>query len=608
MRITPRRVNARQRATQARATCPPTRIEKRNSRSRHAARMLLLGAVTVISIGGYASEQDDPLPNVPDHSLRMSTSLTWDTAPNAPAPPTIDGAPAMATPVASAEPSRPNLLAWLTAALGLIAGTWLSWRRPRDLTPAQDRLAVELTRTRERYVRLLEQRSRKRHPDWDSTVKTLKHDLVSARAIMDRLRDEKRAVETELYVSAEQMKVAELSNESLMQSLASAQDDLAQARKKRAEEQAQGARLQATLKATQAESRSRRDMIVDLTKRVEDADAQRERADGLGAAVAAANNALSLAEQRVASLESTLAETTASLAEMLDKNVALEATLSDARAAHTAGDAQAPVHVTGSAGPLPGDDQAKRRILAILQCEKAAAAATQAELDKLRLEHATALEHQETMQKMLVDEQSRIDEQAGQIATLEEQNGVLRRHVTSKVHSPVEKDASIERLEPKEVNTLAQAQLAIRRLKEDLRLRCDMVDALRAEAKVQGDARQALLERDKYIAVLQNETSMAQQEAARLRELHKKTPRVSPRDLITLRKRIDGLEARIMAKEKEIAELHSPADGEMDVSQMRDHVTRLKRGRDASIAIVRFLEDEVQKLSADLRGTTSGML
>jgi chromosome segregation ATPase len=423
--------------------------------------------------------------------------------------------------------------------------------------------------------------------------------------------------------------------------------------------------LEASLKSSQAEARSQREIIVELSQRADEAATERKRADGLAAALASVSASLEQAEQRLASLDTTATDAAATLAEMLDKNLALEAELSrlreqqrqaaqershseievaeqlrlvqetaahqeaqfastlaaartdqaqrvaalegalaDERAARAQGERQLREELAAAAQQTAQSEQAKRRVLSILQQEKVVVGEMQTELERLHLEHTTALEQHEAMQKMLATAEDRIDDQKTQIADLYEENKVLRNEL-------VEKEQHLAKLQTPSAGaragepprTLADAQLTIRQLRADLRLRGDLVEKLTADVDAEAAAQAALRERNEEVAVLQNELTMALGEASRLRQRLETQPRVTPRDLVMLRERIDGLEDRILAKEKEIAILRTAANDDIDGSPLRDHVTGLERDQEASIAVVRFLEGEVKKLSAELRPT-----
>ncbi|MEO1574837.1 MAG: hypothetical protein AAFU65_07745, partial [Pseudomonadota bacterium] len=157
----------------------------------------------------------------------------------------------------------------------------------------------------------------------------------------------------------------------------------------------------------------------------------------------------------------------------------------------------------------------------------------------------------------------------------------------------------------REAHTLNEARMSIRSLEADLRVRGDLVDALRNDIERLKNADNRLDEKDAEIARLRNELSMALDETSRLRKIEETAERLPPRDILRLRERLDALQERLELKEKEISILRAATGTEHDESPLHEHVSRLEADQEASVTVIRFLESEVEKLSRELRASGS---
>jgi len=638
-----------------------------------------------------------------EFKLKMSSSLTLDPTgvpPTATLPETaavIPAAPESIKPVTAppAPRSRTGLtLAVLLGLAGLVTGAWLARRQPRDTTPAQDRLAGELARLRERYLGLLNQRETREHPEWDSTLETLRNDLHTSRTLLDNQRDQCRSLQDAVEMHIRDTETIGRERDVLADRLENWQRELStnETRLHEVEESNRAlVQAKADLEAQIERSETR---IQVLESEAADAAALQQRINDLNASLTAAQRDLALAQSSAAPAADSH-DAQAQLAEMLDKNLSLEAELArlterqaiadqaqarqaselidqrhSAEKAHAereevlleqlrdlnesfvAREAELSQKLTDAALQIEQSEQAKRRVLALLRQEKQDTAEAMSELESLRVDHAHMLEQYETAQNMLSTAEDRVDDQKSQIMDLYEENAHLSRELaerentvrtlaTSARHRKLEdangikveehnaddkllrtieqltrsRDAALDELtrlralntpptpsdskDVRDARTLNDARMTIRRLEADLRMRGDLIDNLRQNTQLNGEAQEQLAERDAEIARLKNELSLALDETSRLKRVDAQ-PLKASRDVLRLRERIDGLQERLDLKEKEIAILRAAASDELDGSPLQEHVSRLEADQEASVTVIRFLEGEVQKLSRQL--------
>ncbi|MFK7889009.1 MAG: hypothetical protein AB8G16_19295 [Gammaproteobacteria bacterium] len=664
-----------------------------------ACALVVLATIATIS---YADDVDAPVVR-----LEMSSTLTLN--PEGVAPPTTSSVavePTTSTPTAVTAPASQSsgngfLFAMLLGLIGLIAGAWLARQHPRDETPAQDRLSDELARLRERYLGLLNQRETREHPEWESTLSTLRGDLETSRTLLDNQRDQclalQEAVEQQVRdtdavgrerdVLADRLDNWQRELKSSEASLVDAEQTNGELRQAKADAQAQLDRATTRIDLLEAEA--------------DDAATLQQRITDLTTTLTEAQRDLARAQSKTAPLAAEQENAQSRLAEMLDKNLALEAELArleerqiiadqaqarqaselidrrhDAEKIHAereeflhqqlrdvnesfvAREAELSQKLTDAALQIEQSEQAKRRVLALLRQEKTDASDAMSELESLRVDHAHTLEQYETAQNMLSTAEDRVDDQKSQIVDLYEENAHLSRELaerentvrtlaTSARHRKLEytsgiqveehaaddkllrtieqltrsRDAALDELtrlralntpptpsdsqDVRDARTLNDARMTIRRLESDLRMRGDLIDNLREDNELNRESQELLSERDNEIKRLKNELSMALDETTRVKNLDTE-PRKTPRDVLRLRERIDGLQERLELKEKEIAILRAAAQNELADSPLQEHVTRLEADQEASVTVIRFLESEVQKLSRELE--TNGQL
>ncbi len=643
----------------------------------------------------------------PEVQLRMSSTLTLDpegvapsslaSEPVVPADPTAARQNAVPSPATNAgSTNNPGFLFGLLLTLiGLVAGVWLARRQPRDETPAQDRLAGELSRLRERYLNLLNQRETREHPEWESTLSTFRNDLTTARTLLDNQRDQCRSLQEAVEMHIRDTETIGRERDILADRLDNWQRELKTAEERLREAEQSNKELTQAKADVDAQLERFKTRIEVLESEAADAQALHERIAGLSTSLTEAQRDLAIAHSKSAPLAAEQENTQARLAEMLDKNLALEAELArlterqaiadqaQARQASelidkrhsaekehaereqmlhqqlrelnesfVAREAELSQKLTDAALQIEQSEQAKRRVLALLRQEKNDAADAMSELESLRVDHAHTLEQYETAQNMLSTAEDRVDDQKSQIMDLYEENAHLSRELaerentvrtlaTSARHRKLEeangikveehqaddkllrtieqltrsRDKALEELtrlralntppssadsqDVRDARSLNEARMTIRRLESDLRVRGDLIDSLRENTESGREAEEQLAERDAEIARLKNELALALDETSRLKRVDTE-PRKTPRDVLRLRERIDGLQERLDLKEKEIAILRAAAQDELDGSPLQEHVTRLEADQEASVTVIRFLEGEVQKLSREL--------
>ncbi len=674
--------------------------------STSGARALTCGLLWALCLTASLSAlADNP---EPEFALEMSTSLTFDATgqPPAQAPVTVT-APLTPAPIINSIPapvaqSSATGLAFLTALLGLLAGSWMMWRRPVDQTPAQNRLSAELARSRQRYLGLLAQRETRRDPAWDSTISTLRADLGHVRTLLDQHEDDRQALERNLEDERERTHEAVCARDAIEILLKQAQDDIAATQSQVEDRQKQIDELNRNANFANLDMVTAQGQIEDLTGQAANAHSLNMRLAQLEKELLEKTQAMADMRRQSQPLDAQLRSAQESSSRLLDKNLALEAevarlcerqSLSEKSHATTNAQLIEDLRKTKQALELSEarfdnaqretareyieketalatqvseltlkaeqSEQAKRRVLSLLQQEKTDASGALSELESLRVDHAHVLEQIETVQKLLGTAEDRIDTQKSQIKDLYAENQALRLEVNGKEdalrataqsapisrsnayvdssgiivndnHPDAEmiaqtikqltrsRDAARQELLHLRANlpaenlgqlddkarTLAEARLTIRSLESDLRLRGDLIDNLRAEARKVDKSTAEIDERDKQIARLKNELALALDETSRMRLLSEEAPRATPRDVLQLRERIDGLQERLESKEKEIAILRAAAYESANDSPLQEHVSRLEADQDASVTVIRFLEGEVKKLSRELKVST----
>ncbi|MFK8014281.1 MAG: hypothetical protein AB8G17_02415 [Gammaproteobacteria bacterium] len=669
-----------------------------------AAVAWLLVSGFVLHVAAAARADDAPVEKVTSPQLEMSTSLTFD-AQGTP--------PSKAQPVEVVPPEQEKtnsiLLPLLCLLLGLAAGGWLTWRRPQDITPAQDRLAGELSRTRARYLTLLEQRGQRRDPEWDSTVTTLRGDLAKARKQLDAYRDRAVQLVGELDAKQSQDQERTRDRDALAATLSELRVELASAQETLAAKKQEVRDIDGALNSAKLETDALREQLESANQRNAKMDELRAHASRLEHRLDAANADLEQNRRKTGPLTEEARAAQQSVARMLDKNLALEAELArlgERQAISEHGQAQRVAELIeqlqraeklreqvkteldhklaassgehlqrerelseklqAAAKQIEASEQAKRRVLSLLRQEKADASDALSELESLRVDHAHTLEQFETVQSMLGTAEDRVDAQDTRLHELIEENNALSREVSEKedalramagyagsrednsdddeslstsgivvteapdpqvIAQTIEqltrsRDAALEevmhlraametaptaeaQVETEGAESLNEARQTIRRLKADLRLRSDLIDALRDDASNATAAQTALLEKDEQLALLTNELNLALDETGRLRAIAESTPRAKPADVDRLRERIDGLQERLDAKDRELDILRTAVSEHDDDDMLQAHVSRLEADQDASVTVIRFLEGEVKKLSKELRVTAA---
>lgn len=673
----------------------------------------ILGALwTYIPITASADDQvDDVAPA--DFALQMSPSISWETtgelptvsfapATDIPAEPVAEAAPLpTATPVAIERSGVSGLTALLLTLLGAVAGALLTRRAPRDQTPAQDRLAGELSRLRERYLNVLAQREQRRDHAWESTVTSLRNDVASARALLDNQRDQCAAFQNDMEAQQRDIELLTRQRDDFAGQLdhMSALHDEAQ--RKLADTTARKQTLEDWHSSTQEENRTLVTRLQALEAEAADAQQQRERVAELESDLTDTAAAAAQVQASLEPMSQENAQAQQRLAEMLDKNLALEAELArlkerlaivdnaharqvadllderrnteqdraqrevtlqnqlrEANASFVKREAELNERSARLQDQLTQADEAKRRVLTLLRQEKTDSAEAFSELESLRVDHAHTLEQFDSVQSMLGVAEDRIEVQGRQLDELQEENEQLRREIeqrdtgefqrvsrqlkalrvdhdgiTVREHMHDDKllrtieqltrsrDAAVEELtrlkalqmpvtdadstSVREAHSLNEARMSIRSLEADLRVRGDLIDALRNDIERLRNADTRLDEKDAEIARLRNELSMALDETSRLRKIEETAERLPPRDILRLRERLDALQERLELKEKEIAILRTATGTEHDESPLHEHVSRLEADQEASVTVIRFLESEVEKLSRELRASGS---
>ena len=607
-----------------------------------------------------------------------------------------------ATPPARAADGVGAGLAALIALCALVLGALLARRGPVDQTPAQDRLARELSRLRERYLGVISQREQRRDPAWDSTVATLQSDVARARSLLDNQRDQCALLQRDAVVQLEDLERIGQERDELARRLVDVEGQNNALRQSLDETTQRKATLEQWHTSTQEENRSLLERLDALVIEAADAEVQRARVVELDELLAEATAARATIEADLEPVTAENAQTRQRLAEMLDKNLALEAELArlnerleivdnaharqvadllderrvaeqeraqrevglqnelrEANAIFVKRETDLSEQLASMTDQLRQADEAKRRVLTLLRQEKTDAAGALSELEVLRVDHARTLEQFDSVQNMLSVAEDRIDDHDRQVSELREENEQLRREISQRdtgefrrvardvaatrtetdgisVREHVHDDKLLRTIEQltrsrnaamQEVTrlralhtpttsgdaedastsaSLSDARLTIRSLESDLRVRGDLIDALRSDLERLGSADAQLQDRDKEIARLRNELSMALDETSRLRNLGDSgTGRAPTRDVLRLRERLDALQERLTLKEKEIAILRSATGQEDDNSPLHEHVTRLEADQEASVTVIRFLESEVEKLSRELRASAS---
>lgn len=154
---------------------------------------------------------------------------------------------------------------------------------------------------------------------------------------------------------------------------------------------------------------------------------------------------------------------------------------------------------------------------------------------------------------------------------------------------------------------LRTAQVEIKMLKSDLRVRADVIKALERDAEQLAEVQAALEEQGSRAAFLNNELALALDEIKRLKGKLKAVADGAPHDatLAALREQIAELRARLEAKDQIIATLEAGRQ-KRESRNLKSEVEQLRADQRASVSVIRFLEKEIERLSGGASSSRAG--